>query len=96
MAEPKLYPKWKYRVHPSEGVFQSTLVGTAEAEQEIGDSWTDDPHEHGVEVVLYPAEVTPGGTLMHHGTQADANGNHPHGPAPTAPGINGVVVGRKA
>lgn len=91
------YPKWKYRVDPVDGKFQSTLVGTAEAEAEIGPSWTENPHAHGLEVVPYPAELTPGGTLMHHGTQADANGNHPHGPAPTAPGINGTVIGtRKA
>jgi hypothetical protein len=89
------YPKWKYRVDPIDKVFQSTLVANAEAEAEIGPSWTDNPHEHGIEVVPHPAELTPGGTLMHHPIQADANGNHPFGPAPTASGIGGAVVGRQ-
>lgn len=86
------FPKYKYRVDPHSGAFQSTLVGNAEAEQEIGPTWTDDPHEHGVEVVAYPAEMTLAGTLMHHPTRPDANGNHAYGPAPTHPGINGAVV----
>lgn len=96
------YPKWKYRIDPVDGAFQSTLVATAEAEASLdadgvkqGAPWTDDPHAHGVEVVPYPAELTPAGTLMHHPTQADANGNHPHGPAPTTVGIGGVVVGQR-
>lgn len=88
-----LYPKWKYRVD-EDGNFQSTLVGNATAEEEIGKSWTDDPHEHGVDVVPYPAELTAGGSVVHHGTRADANGNFAHGPAPTATGYNGVTVGR--
>lgn len=96
------FPKWKYRVShiPGEG-FQSTMVGDAESEAALvadgvkqGAPWTDDPHEHGVEVVAYPAELTPAGTLMHHPTRPDANGNHAYGPIPTAPGINGTVVGR--
>lgn len=89
------FPKWKYRKDPIDGVFQSTLVANVTVEAELGETWTDDPHAHGIEVVPYPAEITPGGTLMHHGTQADANGNHPHGPAPTAPGIGAAVVGKK-
>jgi hypothetical protein len=90
------FPKWKYRKHPTLGFFQSTLVAKAEIEKELGPTWTDDPHGHGVDVVLYPAELTAGGTLMHHGTGADANGNYAHGPAPTAPGISGgVIIGKK-
>jgi hypothetical protein len=89
------FPKWKYRKHPTTGEFQSTLVGTPEAEAEIGPTWTDDPKAHGVAVVPYPAELAPDGTLLHHQTQADANGNHPHGPAPTVAGINRGAVGRE-
>lgn len=89
------FPKWKYRKDPVDGAFQSTLVGNAQAEAELGAAWTDDPHGHGIEVVPYPAELTPAGVLMHHPTQADANGNHPHGPVPTAAGIGGVVMGQR-
>ena len=89
------YPKWMYRVDPHTDAFQSTLAGNEKAAGELAaDGWNEDPKSHGVEVVPYPAELSPGGVLMHHATQADANGNHPYGPAPTAPGIGGVVVGR--
>lgn len=80
----RLFPKWKYRVDPASGAFQSTLVANADIEKELGKSWTDDPHKHGVEVVPYPAELTAGGQIVHHGTRADANGNFAYGPAPTA------------
>lgn len=88
------YPKWKYRKDPQSGAFQSTLVGTAEAETEIGNSWTDDPHGHGVAVVPYPAQLYQNGTLMHFPDHCpDANGNHAHGPAPTVPGMSSVPPG---
>ena len=64
------YPKWKYRKDPVDGKFQSTLVGNEKAEAELGASWTDNPHEHGIVVVPYPAELTPAGTLVHHATGA--------------------------
>lgn len=86
------FPKWKYSV--DHDGFRSTLVASAEVEAELGAAWTDDPHVHGVEVVPYPAEVTMAGTLMHHPTRPDANGNHAYGPRPIAPGISGVVVGK--
>ena len=88
------YPKWMHRVHP-DGVtgFQNTLVGTKQAEAELAaDGWSADPHAHGVVVVPYPAEITLGGTVMHHPLHADANGNHPHGPPPTSPGMLGGAV----
>lgn len=88
------YPKWKYTKDPVDGGFRSTLVGNAEAEKQLGAAWTDDPHEHGIEVVPYPAELTAGGQLIHHATHPDANGNHAYGPPPTAPGIGGTVIGR--
>ena len=44
------YPKWKYRKHPELGVFQPTLVTTAEAEQELGSEWSDDPASTGFAV----------------------------------------------
>lgn len=87
------FPKWKYRVDPVDGKFQSTLVGSAEVETQLGATWTDDPHAHGIKVVPYPAEISLGGVLMHHKTNADANGNFAFGPAPTAPGISGSVIG---
>jgi hypothetical protein len=89
------FPKWKYRKDPTDGKFQSTLVGNAKAEEELGPSWTDDPHEHGIEVVPYPAELSPGGQLMHHAHTPDANGNFAYGPPPTAAGIGGSLIGRK-
>lgn len=88
------YPKWMYRKDPAEGVFQSTLVGTEQiATQLAADGWNEDPHSHGIEVVPYPAELTPGGVLVHHPTRPDANGKHAFGPKPTAPGIGGTIVG---
>ena len=91
------FPQWMYRKDPHTEAFQSTLVGTAEIAAELAaDGWNTDPHSHGVEVVPYPAELTPAGVLMHHPTQPDANGKHPHGPKPTAPGIGGrVAIGPK-
>jgi hypothetical protein len=96
-----LYPKWKYRVDPATGQYQCTLVGNADAEKEIGKSWTDDPHEHGVQVVPLPAELRQDGKLIHLRERADANGNFAHGPAPTVPGlceaniqIGGAIEGR--
>lgn len=90
------YPKWMYRKDPVEGGFQSTLVGSEEiATQLAADGWNEDPHSHGIEVVPYPAELTPAGVLMHHPTRPDANGNHAFGPKPTAAGIGGSVVGGK-
>jgi hypothetical protein len=82
-----LYPKWMYRANPDTGQYQCTLVGNAEAEAEIGPTWTDDPHGHGIAVVPLPAELRSDGTLMHLRTRADANGNFAYGPAPTVPGV---------
>jgi hypothetical protein len=94
MATTLKYPKWMYRKDPSDGAFQSTLVATEKVAAELAaDGWNDDPQSHGMKVVPYPAELTPAGTLMHHPTRPDANGNHAYGPAPTAPGIGGVVMG---
>jgi hypothetical protein len=97
------FPKYMYRVDPYSGAFQSTLVATAEVEAQLvaeggeqGAAWTDDPNGHGVEVVPYPCELTPAGTLVHYASRPDANGNHPYGPAPTAPGIGGSIIARKA
>lgn len=94
-----LYPKWMYRVDPYSGAFQNTLVASAEVAEQLvkegeaqGAAWTDDPHGHGADVVPYPAELTPAGTLIHNPSRPDENGNHAHGPAPTAIGINGTVV----
>lgn len=91
-----LFPKWKYRKDPDDGNFQSTLVADAETEKQLGPSWTDNPKEHGIEVVPYPCELTQGGTLIHHASRPDANGNHAYGPPPTAPGIGGTVIGPAA
>lgn len=90
------YPKWKYRNGAALG-FQSTLVGDAITDAELAkEGWNDDPHSHGVEVVPYPCELTPGGILQHHaGIGRDANGNYAYGPAPTAPGSSGAVILRK-
>lgn len=44
------FPKWKYRKHPELGFFQSTLVAHAEAETELGDTWSDDPNATGFAV----------------------------------------------
>lgn len=85
------FPKWKYRMHPTDGHFQSTLVANAEVEAELGPTWTDNPHEHGVEVVPYPAELVDG-QVLHHALFPDANGNHAHGPSPTVLGINRTVI----
>lgn len=87
------YPKWKYRNHAEHG-FQSTLVGTDAADAELSaDGWTDDPTEHGVEVVPYPVVII-GSDLMHdaHEKHQDANGNFAHGPAPTVEGIVGAQI----
>lgn len=88
------YPKWKYRVDPMSGAFQSTLVASAEIENEIGASWTDDPHAHGVEVVPMPAELLEDGSIIHSpegSRHEDANGNFAYGPKPTATGVLGRV-----
>jgi hypothetical protein len=74
------YPKWKYRINPIEGGVQSTLVGTAEAEEEIGDTWIDDPTKLGVYVV--PC-----------GGPHDASGRVGFGPAPVVPGVTKARVG---
>jgi hypothetical protein len=74
------YPKWKYRIDPVDGKFQATLVGNAQSESEIGDSWTDDPHVHGIEVV-----PTFG--------QADASGKVAFGPKPSVPGMTSAKIG---
>jgi hypothetical protein len=61
------YPKWKYRKHPDLGVFQSTLVASAEAEAEIGDTWSDDPAGTGFQVrpasQLHATHITDGEQL---------------------------------
>ena len=44
------YPKWMYRKHPELGVFQSTLVASAEAAAGLEPNWSEDPTEHGFEV----------------------------------------------
>ena len=88
------YPKWKYSTD-AQGNFLSTLIGTAEAEAQLGIAWTDDPHAHGVEVVPYPAVLTEDGRIVHHAARPDANGNHAYGPPPTAPGINGAAIERR-
>jgi hypothetical protein len=88
------YPKWKYRKNPQGGFFQSVLVADEKVEKEIGPTWTDDPHEHGIKVVPLPAELDSEGVLMHHGTNADANGRFAYGPPPTFPGIAHAGMGR--
>lgn len=69
------YPKWKYRKHPTLGVFQSTLVASAEAEAELETDWSDDPASTGFEVrpasQLHPSHVTDGGL---HEVVTDASG----------------------
>jgi hypothetical protein len=56
------FPKWKYRKHPTLGVFQSTLVLTAAAEAELDADWSDDPTSTGFEVrkatQLHPDHIT--------------------------------------
>lgn len=42
--------KWKYRKHPIDGGFQSTLVTNAAAEIELGADWSDDPADTGFQV----------------------------------------------
>jgi hypothetical protein len=44
------YPKWKYRKHPTLGVFQSTLVASEDAEIELGTEWNEDPQVTGFKV----------------------------------------------
>ena len=44
------YPKWKYRKHPIDGFFQSTLVLTAQAEADLDPDWSDDPTATGFAV----------------------------------------------
>ena len=62
-----IYPKWKYRKHPDLGVFQQTLVASAEAEAELGDDWSDDPTSTGFEVrpstQMHSAHFTDGNVL---------------------------------
>ena len=73
------YPKWKYKNH------QSTLVANSKIEDElVRDGWSDDPHPDDVPL---PAELDTEGTMMHHGTNADANGRFAYGPAPTRAGM---------
>ena len=44
------FPKWKYRKHPTLGVFQSTLVADAEHEAGLDPDWSDDAATTGFEV----------------------------------------------
>lgn len=87
------YPKWKYS-KDADG-FRSTLVADAATEAQLGPAWTDNPHEHGVEVVPYPAELTVFGVVVHHPMTPDANGNHPYGPPPTTIGSMGATLARR-
>lgn len=62
-----LFPKWKYRKHPTLGVFQSTLVANAIAEAELGPDWSDDPVDTGFQVrpatQIHAAHITDGPVL---------------------------------
>ena len=44
------FPKWKYRKHPTLGVFQSTLVADEAAEATLDADWSDDPASTGFAV----------------------------------------------
>ena len=35
------FPKWKYRIHPTLGFYQSTQVITPEGEAELDADWSD-------------------------------------------------------
>lgn len=86
------YPKWKYRRHPELGVFQSTLVGNAQAEAELGKAWSDDPASTGFAV--RPA------TQMHHSHARAPNVLHEaitdaDGTTPVSAGISMTLEGDK-
>ena len=81
------FPKWKYRRNPETGQYQCTLVADAAVEVDLGSTWTDNPHEHGIEVVPLTAELKRNGKLIHIPENVDANGNYAYGPIPTSPGI---------
>lgn len=70
------YPKWKYRKHPTLGVFQSTLVATAEAEASLDPDWSDDPASTGFQVrpasQIHHSHITPDGVL--HEVVTDSQG----------------------
>ena len=74
------FPKWKYTVEKGTNAFRASLVGTAEAEKELGAAWVDDPTSLGVEVV--PC-----------GGPHDAAGKVGFGPAPIVPGITKSKIG---
>jgi hypothetical protein len=71
------FPKWKYRKHPTLGVFQQTMVLTAEAEAELDADWSDDPASTGFEVrpasQIHTSHIVPENQL--HEVVADANGD---------------------
>lgn len=52
------YPKWMYRKHPELGMFQQTLVASAEAGADLGASWAEDPSIHGF-AVRPAAQISP-------------------------------------
>lgn len=77
------YPKWKYTHDKTDGLRQ-TLVGNEDAEKELGDAWTDDPHAlaktHGLEIA--PAGGPP-----------DASGKVAFGHVAKVPGVTTAKVG---
>lgn len=60
-----IYPKWKYRKHPTLGIFQRTLVADEAAEATLDADWSDDPASTSFAVrpstQLSMAHVTEGG-----------------------------------
>ncbi len=86
------FPKWKYRRHPEEGYFQSTLVASAEAEAQLGTDWSDDPASTGFQVrqaaQVHPSHFTPGEAL--HEVVTDAEG------APVEAQIDATLNGDKS
>ncbi len=72
-----MFPKWKYRKHPTLGFFQSTLVASAEAEAELEADWSDDPTATGFAVrpaaQLNASQIVPGVQL--HEVVTDAQGS---------------------
>ena len=71
-----MYPKWKYRTHPTLGFFQSTLVLNAEAEATLEADWSDDPVTTGFvtrpAAQLNASQIVPGAQL--HEVVTDAQG----------------------
>ena len=75
------FPKWKYRIDPDvANRVLATLVGTQEAEAELGAEWADDP-------LSLRADLVPCGGPW------DASGRVAFGPPPAAPGIVTASIG---